>query len=124
MKANELRIGNWYSEYGIPKQVLPLQILGLYQIEQAGKIVLDMTPIPLTEEWLVKLGFEKTDRDVLFYEKRNLVVEWLFERWTGRLYLDAGDSARIIEVKYVHQLQNLYFALTGEELSMNQLTKE
>jgi len=74
-----------------------------------------LEPIPLTEDWLLKFGFEtwhKRDWDiggvgdgqlltVTTYAKTPIVRVW---------------NQDIIHIKYVHQLQNLYFALTGTEL--------
>jgi hypothetical protein len=66
-------------------------------------------PIPLTEEWLVKFGFKPLVKDwqikglIIHARKRGFVV-----------------NNRIPILKTVHQLQNLYFALTGEELTLKQ----
>ena len=117
MKANELRIGNWYNEFGIAKQVTPDTILRLYQIELAGKIAVDVSPIPLTEEWVLKFGFDKTSYSEFEFLKNSSFrlcgFGWTIEQYTiqfGWVELNTLSS------KYVHQLQNLYFALTGEEL--------
>lgn len=66
-----------------------------------------LIPIPLTEEWLFKFGFEGSDIDNYSIELSN-----------GNFFiLDSLDPiAR--NIFYVHQLQNLYFALTGKELIM------
>ena len=70
----------------------------------------DVEPIPLTEEWLVKFGFERNK---------------LNNGWKGmKVYLSQySNDKRIwydneLDLKSVHQLQNLYFALTGEELTI------
>jgi hypothetical protein len=78
---------------------------------------LDIDPITLTEEWLLRFGFED-DRDNLmvlrkdvfefFFDKKDICGVNLYEKWDGNFL--CGD------IQYVHQLQNLYFALTGEEL--------
>jgi hypothetical protein len=112
MKAEDLRIGNWINEFGIPRQTKPLDIVGLRQIEQASKICIDLTPIPLTEEWLLKFGFEKINHrtEGIIYQNK-----WL--RFTETFYADWRGGA-IGKIQYVHQLQNLYFALTGNELTI------
>lgn len=131
MEAKELRIGNLLQ--GEPIQnvnqgiysdgVVEITAHGIFKIEHGN---LNYTPIPLTEEWLLKLGFK--------------VCSW--NRWgviTGydKQYIDDSDNHSIFvyiedkklyfvlsgegwkkEQKYVHQLQNLYFALTGEELTI------
>lgn len=132
MKASELRIGNlingMYYDYNIDDdhreeetvcKVVTLDSVGSceYPIWVESDLNIetfsDFEPIPLTEEWLLKFGFEKTyighDEKYPFFEK-------------GLIIIDACDftietaSGLVIEIKYVHSLQNLYFALTGEEL--------
>lgn len=66
-------------------------------------------PIPLTYEWLEKFGFEELNNGT-GYEKSNVKISNDFY-WSI-----FGETAKQAEVKYVHQLQNLYFALTGSEL--------
>lgn len=80
-------------------------------------------PIPLTEEWLVRLGFElQTDDedepdnlDKTFYTNGS---EMQIETDGGIKILFSGmDFPEFTNhIKHVHQLQNLYFALTGREL--------
>ena len=71
--------------------------------------------IPLTEEWLIKLGF--MEHDAAFDKD-----EWCFyiEKHGGNwCLLMLRDNFYIKTIEYVHQLQNLYYALTGEELEIN-----
>ena len=65
--------------------------------------------IPLTEEWLLKFGFLNgvltiTHNQIQFTD--HAIVRGM----TGAVHFN--------ECKYVHQLQNLYFALTGQELTI------
>lgn len=80
-----------------------------------------IAPIPLTEEWLLRFGFEKKDSDVTRYEKRELMMEYIFGKWYARLCVNYQDSVLVTKVEYVHQLQNLVFALTGEELTLKDM---
>jgi hypothetical protein len=109
MKASELRIGNWYNEFGMPKQATPNLIFNLYHIGLAGKIAIDCTPIPLTPEILLKSGFEAFDDGW-----------YILESFTWNIYdkLIRWNSFQL-KCQYLHQLQNLYFALTGEELEIS-----
>lgn len=107
MKANELRIGNWLRDNQGDFKVKALE---------EGVEFTDIA-IPLTTEWLERAGFikEMYDEEVwyeLFYGP------WIFLQGDKNGFTEVTiegfeDSLR---VKYVHQLQNLYFALTGEEL--------
>jgi len=83
---------------------------------------IDIDPIPLSEEWLLKFGFKK-ENDSFYYGNGWLdvsipTVHYSFDIWRGNEnYPTTSDWSEIpISVDYVHQLQNLYFALTGEEL--------
>jgi agmatine/peptidylarginine deiminase len=125
LSANELRIGNlvWddYSGEMIVSAILESSAVYLRKtiaLPSGEYLVKYIKPIPLNEEWFLKFGFEKLNRDILEYKKDKLIVEWLFNRWTGRLYYDAYTSIQIIEINFVHELQNLYFALTGNELEI------
>lgn len=100
----------------------------------------ELTPIELTEEWLLKLGFTQTtdNGEVKSYQLYIKEENWFFqydiiqrrnkEYWSGivfKLYADGGydDSGEldlVEKIKYVHQLQNIFFALTGEELTIKE----
>ena len=72
-------------------------------------------PIPITEEWLLKFGFvQSQDIDTIFGLKLNdfwYINEFQIRNNFNSILLD-------FELKYVHQLQNLYFALTGTHLKL------
>ena len=121
MKANELRVDNLIKFGELQHECKPCDILNLYQSEIAGREIGEYKPIPLTEEWLLKFGFYYLDDDNE-YLAHPVLIEAL------KLNSDSSDffktcTLRIhknltIGVQYVHQLQNLYFALTGEELTL------
>jgi outer membrane protein assembly factor BamD (BamD/ComL family) len=105
IKANELRIGNWYDHNGRYEQVTPNTILEVWESERTW-----VKPIPLTTEILEKCGFEQQN-GVMAWEKEDVVIAFSTLGNFFRLY------PRTNRIKYLHQLQNLYFALTGEELT-------
>jgi hypothetical protein len=111
MKANELRIGNWIRT-SKEEQVVDVLCDSLSTINQHC-ITYDMVaPIPLTEEWFVRFGFEHEETE----------YSWFFHKDGVRLFFHNGVwnySSLNTVIKSVHQLQNLYFALTGEELKIN-----
>lgn len=71
--------------------------------------------IPLNEEWLIKLGFEK-------YTSYVSAGYWKHEKMPSHIYLPYlhWDNQYCAPVQYVHTLQNLYFALTGQELTIKE----
>lgn len=108
MKATELRIGNLvYSYNGIGTDIT---VVDFNVLRQHGIL----SPIPLTEEWLAKLGFEL---DINCYVKDIAIYgnEELGFRYNASYFEDDN----LIEIKHVHQLQNIYFALTNTELTIN-----
>lgn len=89
-------------------------------------------PIELTEEWLIKFSFEKYDwQDAYFIKacKKHLFIQFFkgeiltfftkVTRDSGGHKTNGREKFNIgYELKYIHQIQNLYFALTGQELTI------
>ena len=126
----ELRIGNFINHAG-PKLQGPFVVdeirRGSVSVAQMstnlpfGFFKEDIAGIPLSPEILVKAGFEDlfTDYTGSFYKDR-LLIEWgIYDVIFARLQVDDENSNYIGEIKYLHQLQNLYFALTQTELTIN-----
>lgn len=76
----------------------------------------DAKPIPLTKEWLIDFGFEYNE-EYEYFKYMNYAVS-TNDLGYCFLYLLMSDEeyTALLEFKHVHQLQNLYFALTGKEL--------
>ena len=78
--------------------------------------------IPVTEEHLSKFGFDKLQNDIpTYYKCFGNLIEDDYE-FSFNIYVDSEQNyfitvfGRKIIIKYIHQLQNLYFTLTEEEL--------
>lgn len=112
MKENELRLGNYYDRYSQIMQVSPNTIEEVWKAEREW-----CKPIPLTEEWLLKFGFEHY---CLNFLKRGNVDFYVWGSLKDNTKFEIKALDTLIGIKHVHQLQNLYFALTGEELTINQ----
>lgn len=132
MKANELRIGSLIYD----DNILPCKVVGLLRGEKedsfcvlvdtyvldrflpTGRLisVSDISPILLTEEILLKCGFVNNEpKDWGSFTLGN--INFLKEdgnKMNG-LYM---NGYRVADIRYLHQLQNLYFAITGEELEI------
>ena len=78
----------------------------------------DCQPIPLTEEWLLKFGFVDKNYTLELKAKRKTIVFNWFSKVVSTGKRSGYYSRKYRHIKYVHQLQNLYFALTGEELEV------
>ncbi|MDV3470858.1 hypothetical protein CMV02_02890 [Elizabethkingia anophelis] len=117
MEGKELRLGNYlHDRNGNLCKVIELRQDGIYAPAINEAITgLPNKPIELTEDWLLKFGFSKiryTDKKLNYYSKG--FVKCYIEN--SNIFFDVIQGC--IQVKYVHQLQNLYFALTGEELTI------
>ena len=117
MKANELRIGNWvnYFDDGNCSRISVLDHYYCHLNDASSIDYLMIKPIQLTEEWLLKFGFpeHKSTMDLLW----NYSV--CLERRHNELFVVNLDNIHVYQIEYVHELQNLVFALTGKELEIN-----
>ena len=123
MKASELRIGNWvemYKEESKPFKISAGNISVEYKANKQGYT--RYKPIPLTEEWLIRFGFE----DVQINKTQvKCLTEYQFSFFFIDGHIQFVDSENALDFtetlcQYVHQLQNLFFALTGEELKIKE----
>lgn len=114
MNASELRIGNLFLEKNSKTEIKVLQ-LSENEIVFEGdfKGQWQAEPIPLTEDWLLRFGFKHTGNGFYINIKSKIDLCNI-----GDKYFNLGfKNISIGNIKYVHQLQNLYFALTNTELS-------
>lgn len=118
MKANELRLGNLVEccyphdkkDFETKIEHVDFEILKDINAEYSISDI-EYIPIQLTEEWMLKFGFNK-EFDI--FTKGNISIA----NCVGGFYLTQDKKHTFGKVfNNIHQLQNLYFALTGEELS-------
>lgn len=143
INPNELRIGNIILCNDKISKVLGLTIHNgwgsvwvdsfIYEYDDSS-LLSRCNPIPITEEWLIKLGFNKKgiEKEINFegaikYENEKvfdmvfyfeLEFYYIIDVNTDK-YEDYVYTTKIF--KYIHQLQNLYFALTGKELEIKEV---
>ena len=149
MNANELRIGNLVeydglvlSVLGVSESDVEIQRPGGYASEWSEWVDLDdCKPIPLTEEWLLRMGFiDESDSKgeacmkikghgkyyawefILPYDPDYMEggVGFVIQQWQIGFENEVFDVQIPTIIYHVHQLQNLYFALTGEELEIKE----
>jgi hypothetical protein len=114
MKGKELRIGNWVRLHENEFQVNTSGINAAHHLE----------PIPLTEEWLERFGFEKLNhQSKTWYQTKTYKGDYNFDIAIRGEYVSLNHGLRTIKLgkMKVHQLQNLCFALTGEELTIKEM---
>lgn len=141
MTANELRIGNLVDLGNRIAKVIEIGHLAcvVVDLEETQDTLEDYErtkPIPLTEEWLLKFGFVGKnignklpeswyELKYLSNEHEPMITSWVsilinIETWSCVIcdeYPDEIGANTKTKIEYVHQLQNLYFALVGEELN-------
>jgi len=131
----DLRIGNYYFNPFKQQKIwdinndferrLPYLYLGsMHKPYAVAK------PIPLNEEWLLKFGFDKFSEISGYFEgEERYCCEYILT-YDHEITNNLIEKHSIIfnnhfkcdypHIKHVHQLQNLYFAITGEELKLQQ----
>src|SRR6478609_11454744 len=105
MKSSELRIGNFFNN-SYNGELSTIYALGRTLCSYKTRVADDgqcsydcCIPIPLTYDWLVNFGFYAHSGDYFkagFRLNRVFAYELLYG---------------VIKLNYVHQLQNLYFAI-------------
>ena len=121
IQPQELRIAN-YIEYN--GEIIKLDG-SLFCCYIQNELEFPIKPIHITEEILLKFGFEfrNNNKHYGWYlsVSQNRVLSWCHSKEIS-LEFDTDDyyynnTLFDFHCEYVHQLQNLYFALTGEELT-------
>ena len=131
MKQNEIRVGNWLidpraydkdlnKKFGVDDS--PYFKVTARDIQFAEEYI----TIPLTEEILLKCGFSYRNCPPCGQDQWANMGIWSLILPSGT-YLTLRGGIKDIKViyphgtaiLYLHQLQNLYFALTGQELEVN-----
>jgi hypothetical protein len=112
MELNELRIGNIF-------------MMGSYQhtMDYGDYMILAVNSdipingIPITEEKLLQLGFKYNESIKHWFINWGINgVEFIkFDEHYSLFSFQLGTGKYKV-LEHIHQLQNLYFALTGEEL--------
>ncbi len=143
METNELRIGNYVfsAEDNKTGEIFQIDSSGIIFANKNGNRWQDLKniqPIPLTEETLLKCGFEKVknkDKEDLREYIGHTAQKAKYAIFDTDIFITKVDKRGLlhrsidcdfmvlfyhksIPIKYLHQLQNLYFALTGQELTI------
>jgi len=140
MRANELRIGNFIESLKEGGTLGMTYVVRKIEDNIINSGIIKYTPIPIDEYWLWKCGFELfdyepssdgNDDDEFIYLSYKLLIngvkyyytvtntDGLGNSWDFCIKLSwDNDEVLLSRIQYVHQLQNLYFALTNEELTL------
>lgn len=123
-QIKEFRIGNYIQIKNILHDEVYYEIarihkdsVWVYILVKFKQIPIDLkivSNIPITNEWLQKLGFNETD-GVFVHEKR---VPYYIELFNGSYALKNGNGSFAKPVTHIHMLQNIWYFLTGTELTL------
>lgn len=128
MKENQLRIGNFIDEHndefliitGINEgdvYFISSQIINPGIALPVKNKIERIKPIPLTEEWLLKFGFIE-DEDGWHHDGSGYHFG-LRKIYGEFVYFHSNGTPCSQDINQVHKLQNLFFAINGEELTIN-----
>jgi hypothetical protein len=118
MESNELRIGNLVHDYDEELIIVSGISYGdVYSLKLGETPLARIKPIPLTEEWLIKFGFEEDGINWYWFNTKDRFTDYGYAYNTKTNIIEFNEC-ELIGIRYVHQLQNLYFALTGQELNI------
>jgi hypothetical protein len=127
--TKELRIGNWVADKAgqilIVDEISHVELNLKYQDKQGDnefwwRETVNIEPIPLTINQLIGFGFEEKVGFVLDTVTIMRGAESTPQKPYFMFgYYDMDHFANTVRLYYVHQLQNLYFTLTGKELQFD-----
>jgi len=128
MDSKELRIGNYVEYKHLKNGVfygydtvtnIDLNGISISCCKYTAMTIDSIKPIPLTEEWLVKFGLQH--KSFSFDHERlhkDIGVGYNGDDFINNEMSLLYKKKVFFKIQYVHQLQNLYFALTNEELTI------
>ncbi len=124
LKSTELRIGNIVSFKGLwDGEIEAIEKIAIIIKDNEGVFSIDsFEPVNLSAEVLQRYGFTKVNNAWVlpdYYDKSEFSTEWKFSIWNSWENEYEYNSAEFpVPLHSLHQLQNLYFTLTGEELNI------
>ena len=135
INTKELRLGNLFANieddsiYKVTKinedtiEGICINNMGWFG-EQHFHLIEQVLPIKLTEEWLLKFGFNKDYKKGYigkYFSNQDFVLTepFVMGDWQKGYAFEfkTGGWSKYKEFNYVHELQNFYFTLTSEELT-------
>lgn len=124
MDIKELRVGNKIWRPCCYDEVVEIRENGIIGIDSLRGLIpySDIEPIPITDELLLKIGFKKENEYIAVKPDKSCLVHFPNHFITGEYFVIAiarlPGMPSAIPVKHLHQLQNAYYLLTGEELEI------
>lgn len=139
MKESELRIGNIVNADGNKSRIAEIMsnnrtyfqsdfyavtIIDIVTKKEKQGLMSHLKPVVLNDKILKALGFhfELIENKYPYYTKELLAINISIHAESfDSFILQGGDDINIVLIRYLHQLQNLIYALTGSELHVSEL---
>ena len=116
MKAEELRIGNYVYPPDNDHTLWEIAIDDFYYFYGGlNRFDSKPQPIPLTEQWMLDFGL-RINR--LIDNSYRITIDSEFGYCMSVITADGSKEIEFAHFHNVHQLQNLYFSLSGKELTL------
>ncbi len=121
MKAGELRIGNWFVGYDNKPFQWDLTHFSMlaqgYNAPEVDELI--RGPIPLTEDILLKSGLELSYCDWGYWDPKE-ELSFCMTIFEDGMFFSAGEGIKLNKypIEYVHQLQDIFYVITGKELGV------
>lgn len=128
MKPEDLRIGNLITTgfgdcvvSGISDKGTAIYLKS--EIIESGFVLInDVKPIELTAEWFVRLGLKYNSSLHTWDKEEWFCIEEEYDRDDYKRYRFLFENYQIqipdLRLKYVHEVQNLYFVFVGRDLAV------
>lgn len=118
ISTEEIRIRNYFNhndEWNCKgyKGIFQWKESDWYALGECTLSLENVTPIPLTEEILLKCGYKMANPNSLAYSNDSQDLPYLYETIEGKYSMSTG-----IPMKYLHELQNRVWVYTGKELEV------
>lgn len=122
IKKNDLRLNNLIKWNGLVQKITAIAfgncLLDKHPTADYPVELIEIEPIPLNEKILLNCGFK---------QRKSCFGYWIYEIMFHQTVfsveeVDSGlcyfyiEYTYVTQTRYVHELQNLYFSITGEEL--------
>ena len=129
MTTADFRLGNFIQDPAMTEKSIVSHIVvnTITSNQINGSNISLITPLNITEDWLIKLGFMKLSDVTATEPNGGFTKDDLFLQLDGNMKFiatlwkiegrnDGNSFTRIKAVLFIHELQNLYYAISGKEL--------
>lgn len=116
IQSNDLRIGNFVCDK-TDNSITEWSIHDWASVCEGLTTLSNIDGIPITVEWLERFGFDNLAS--LIYTYDNILIDNKRDYWLCSISVNKLECVSLANLKYVHELQNLAYAICGNELKIS-----